>query len=110
MRRLLATCLLALPAAARGADPVPYLPAGTDAVLTVQARQVIESDLGKKVGADLLKELLEVVKPAAAAVKATGLDPMRDFDVVTVGMDLKNTSPPRPFALFEGKFDRSKVE
>jgi hypothetical protein len=110
MRRLFAVCLLALPAAARGADPIPYLPAETDAVLTVQARQVVESDLGKRVGADLLKELLEVVKPAAAAVRATGLDPMRDFDVVTVGMDLRHTSPPKPFALFEGKFDRAKVE
>jgi hypothetical protein len=110
MRCLLAVCLAALPVAARGADPVPYLPAETDAVLTIQARQVVESDLGKKVGADLLKELLEIVKPAAAAVRATGLDPLRDFEVVTVGMDLKNTSPPKPFALMEGNFDSKKVE
>src|SRR5262245_49659259 len=110
MRVLLTACLLALPVAARGADPIPYLPAETDAVLTIQARQLAESELGKKVGADLLKELLEVSKPAAAAVRATGLDPMRDFEVVTVGLTFNKATAARPFALFEGKFDRKAVE
>ena len=112
MRRLLfAACLVALPAAAGAAtDPIPYLPAETDAVLTIEARKVAESELGRKVGADLLKELLGAYKPAAEVVKATGLDPMKDFDVITVGLDLDKTDPPRPFALFEGKFDARKVE
>ena len=110
MRRLLVACLLALPVAARGADPVPYLPAETDAVLTVQARRLAETELGKKVGADLLKELLGASKPAATAVKATGLDPMRDFDVVTAGITFAKATAARPFALFEGKFDAKKLE
>lgn len=110
MRRLLVACLLALPVAARGADPVPYLPAETDAVLTVQARRLAETELGKKVGADLLKELLGASKPAAMAVKATGLDPMRDFDVVTAGITFAKATAARPFALFEGKFDVKAVE
>jgi hypothetical protein len=110
MRRLLfAACLVALPARA-ATDPIPYLPAETDAVLTVEAKKVAESELGKKVGTDLIKELLGAYKPAAEVVKATGLDPMKDFDVVTVGLDLDKTDPPRPFALFEGKFDRKKLE
>lgn len=110
MRHLLIAALLCLPAAGRAADPVPFLPARTDAVLTIQVRQVAESDLGKKYGADLLRELLRVSKPAAAAVQATGLDPLKDFEVITVGLDLEHTDPPRPFALFEGKFDAKKVE
>jgi hypothetical protein len=110
MRLLLAACLLALPLIARGADPVPFLPAETDAVLTIQARQLAESELGKKVGADLLKELLDVIKPAAAAVNATGLDPARDFDLITVGLTFNKATAARPFALFEGKFDRKAVE
>jgi hypothetical protein len=111
MRRLLfAACLVALPAAAHAADPIPYLPAETDAVLTIEARKVADSELGKKVGADLIKELVEAYKPAATALKATGLDPMKDIEVITVGLDLDKTDPPKPFALFEGKFDARKVE
>lgn len=110
MRLMLAGCLLAAPVVVRGADPVAYLPADTDAVLTIQARQVAESELGKKVGADLLKELLEVSKPAAAVVRATGLDPMRDFDLITVGLTFNKATAARPFALFEGKFDRKIID
>ena len=109
MRLSLAALLLALPAA-RAVDPAPYLPAETDAVLTVQARQVLDSDLGKKVGADLLKELLDAYKPAAAAVRATGLDPHRDVETMTVGIGLKDATPSRPFSLIEGKFDAKKLE
>jgi hypothetical protein len=111
MCRLLAVCLVALPVAARAAtDPLPYLPADTDAVATIEPRKVAESELGKKIGGDVLKELLEASKPAAAAVKATGLDPMRDFEFVTVGMHINGLNVPKPFALLEGKFDRKKIE
>ena len=108
-RSLFALVFLSSPALAQ-TDVTAYLPADTDAVLTVQARRVADSELGKKVGADLLKEALRAIKPAAVAVEATGLDPLKDFDVITVGMDLDKTDPPRPFALFEGKFDTKKME
>jgi len=108
-RSLFALVLLSSPAIAQ-TDVTSYLPAETDAVLTVQARRVADSELGKKVGTDLLKTALRAIKPAAVAVEATGLDPMKDFDFITVGMDLDNTDPPRPFALFEGKFDTRKIE
>jgi hypothetical protein len=58
----------------------------------------------------LLKDLLAVGKPAAAAVRATGLDPAKDFDVITVGLTFNKATAARPFALFEGKFDRKAVE
>lgn len=108
MRATLLLVLFALPAAA--VDPVPYLPAETDAVLTVQAREVLDSDLGKKHGAELLKELLEAYKPAAAAVRATGLDPHRDVETMTVAIGLKDATPSRPFSLIEGKFEAKKLE
>ncbi|HJZ91175.1 MAG TPA: hypothetical protein VKE40_09900 [Gemmataceae bacterium] len=101
---------LALPAAARAADVVTYLPADTDAVLTIQVRQLTETDLMYKIGADLMKDALRASKPAAAAVEATGLDALKDFERITVGMNMEQTSPPKPFALFEGKFDVKKVE
>jgi hypothetical protein len=108
-RLLFLAGLLALPAAVR-ADATAYLPADTDAVLTIDARRVAESDLGQQLGTDLMKELLRASKPAAAAVQATGLDPLKDFDRITVGMDLDQSGSYKPFALFEGKFDAKKVE
>jgi hypothetical protein len=109
-RLLLLALLLAVPVSANAADPAPFLPAETDAVLTIQARRVAESELGRKLGADLLKEALRASKPAAEAVRATGLDPLKDFDLITVGVDLDQSGSNKPFALFEGKFDAKKVE
>jgi hypothetical protein len=87
-----------------------YLPPETDAVLTVQAKKVADSDLIKKIGSDLLKEVFQASRQAAAMVEASGLDLMKDVDVVTVGMDLDKTNPPKPFALLQGKFDVKKVQ
>src|SRR6476646_3022161 len=109
-RLLLSALVLALPVAAQAADPAAYLPAEPDAVLTIQARRVSESDLGQKLGPDLMKELLRASKPAADAVAATGLDPLKDFDLITVGLDLDRAGTYKPFALFEGKFDAKKVD
>lgn len=111
MRQLsIVTVFLTLTGFASAADVTAYLPAESDVVVTIQVRQVAESELGKKVGADLLKELLGAVKQAAAAVEASGLDLLKDFEVITVGIDIDHLDPPKPFALFEGKFDAKKVE
>ena len=82
------TCLL-IGSAAFAADNAAYLPADTDVVLTMQARNVAESELGKKIGGDLLQQVLRASKPAAALVEASGLDPLKDFDRITAGLDLK---------------------
>jgi hypothetical protein len=110
MTRLpLVALLIALPAAAR-ADALAYLPAETDAVLTIEPKRIADTELGHKLGPDLVKELLRASKPAAAAVEASGLHPFRDFDRITVGLDLDQSGSYKPFALFEGKFDAKKVE
>ncbi len=110
MRCLLLSALLVLPSLARSADVTAYLPADTDVVVTMQVRQIAESELGMKIGKELIKELLGSSKQATAAVEATGLDPLKDLEIVTVGMDLDKTDNPRPFALLEGKWDVKKVE
>ncbi len=108
-RCLSVLALLTAAAAGRALDPIPFLPAETDAVVTIQAKQLAESELMQKVGPDLLKTLLKSSKQAAEALEATGLDPMKDFDRIVVGIDADKTDPPKPFALLEGKFDIKKV-
>jgi hypothetical protein len=108
-RFLLASLALAAPVAAR-ADAIPFLPAGTDAVLVVQSRKVSETDLMKRVGGDLLKTAFRASRQAQVAVAASGLDPLKDFDRVTVGIDLDEKATPKPFALLEGKFDPKAVD
>jgi hypothetical protein len=106
-RFLLAALVLASPTAAF-ADAIPFLPAGTDVVLVVQSRKVSETDLMKRVGGDLLKTAFRASRQAQVAVEASGLDPLKDFDRVTVAIDLDET--PKPFALLEGKFDPKAVD
>ncbi len=109
MRFPLAFIVWMLPTFAIAAPVAAYLPAETDAVVTIQVRQVADSELGKKVGADLFKSLLGASKQASVVVEASGLDLLKDFDVITVGINLDRTNPPKPFALFEGKFDAKKL-
>ena len=100
-----------LPVAAQAADPAAYLPAETDAVLTIQARHVVRVRPGQEARG----------RPAQGTARGQQAGRRRpsgprgsirssDFDVVTVGLDLRTTGPPKPFALFEGKFDAKKVE
>lgn len=106
----LALCLVVIAPAFLQADALPFLPATTDAVLLVESKKVRESELMKKVGSDLLKTALRASKQAATAVDASGIDPLVDVDRVTVAMDLDKANPPKPFALLEGKFDRTKID
>ena len=107
-RFLIAALVLAIPGAVF-ADAIPYLPAGTDAVLVIQSRKVSETDLMKKVGGDLLKTAFRASRQAQVAVEASGLDPLKDFERVTIGIDLDQKETPKPFALLEGKFDPKAV-
>lgn len=97
------------PAAVSAADAIAFLPAETDAVLVVRTRDVAGSELFKKVGTDVLRNFLKANRQAADALTASGLDPLADFERITLGLDLGKTNPPKPFALLEGKFDTAKV-
>jgi hypothetical protein len=108
MRHLL-IALLAFPAAARAVDPTPYLPADTDVVLTVKPRQLAQTRLGQKVGPELLREFLRLTRPAAVLAEAAGVDPLKEVETITIGLNLDRIDPVRPFALFEGRFDLKKV-
>lgn len=95
--------------ASQAVDATPFLPPETDVVITIQSKQISESELLKKLGGELIKVLLKSSQQAADAMEASGLDLLKDFDRVVVGIDADNTTPVKPFALMEGKFDTKKV-
>lgn len=101
--------LLSVASAGRCVDPIPFLPAETDVVITIQSKQVAGSELLKNVGADLMKILLKASPQASDAVEASGVDLLKDFDRVVIGLDAQKTNPFKPFALMEGRFDTKKV-
>lgn len=109
-KRFLSTAVLLLAASVgRCVDPIPFLPADTDVVITIQAKQIAESELLKNTGADLFKILLKSSKQVSDAVEASGVDVFKDFDRVVIGLNAEKTNPPKPFALLEGRFDPKKV-
>jgi hypothetical protein len=92
-----------------GADVLAYLPAETDVIAVFKSKEIAQTELIKKVGGDLLKDLLKASRQASDAITASGLDPMKDFDAITIAIDLDQPGNPKPFAVFEGKYDIAKV-
>ena len=86
--RLALTAMLVtsgLSAPVRAAEPDPLLPKDTTAVIYVNFRQVLESDMVKKYAIEQFKQGLEG-EEAQKVLKGLGLDPLKDIDRLIVGM------------------------
>ncbi|MEZ6143153.1 MAG: hypothetical protein R3B84_21525 [Zavarzinella sp.] len=93
----------------RGADIAPYLPADTDAVALVDVTTVVNSELGKQIGPQLIKDLIQSRKQVQYAIEAAGLDLFKDFSRSTVAMNVRTANSGKPFMLLEGKFTHKAV-
>jgi hypothetical protein len=108
-----AVCTLALGlSAARGIEP-KYLPPDTEIIVTVNVRQLLNSDIAKE-HKDLVaqgKAMFEqhlAEKGLAKYFEKAGFDPFRDLTSVTVaGPGTKDQEA--GFILVEGKFNPSKI-
>src|SRR5690349_4649491 len=93
---------LALPAlaAAPAGSYEKYLPDETDGVITINVRQLLDSELIKKAGLD--KALAG--EDAQKALGVIGLDPLKDIDRVVIagGKD-------EGLVIIQGKFDPAKL-
>jgi hypothetical protein len=104
--------VLALTPAA-GAQPARYFPASTEIVVTVNVRQILESDLlkGKKEAVDLVKTMVESQlqqnDEAYQYIKELSFDPFRDLDGITTVSEA-STDPAKALAIFTGRFDAKK--
>jgi hypothetical protein len=103
------TMLFAWSAAGRGADVRAFLPKETDVVISANLRQTLDSELVKKHALDLIKTTLAGNQQAQDVFQALGLDPLKDFDQLTVGVGLEELTNPRAIVVAQGRFDTRKI-
>jgi hypothetical protein len=103
------TALGAAPSSSRAADVDAFLPKETDIVVSLNLRQMVDSPIGKKYAADLVKSMLSNNKQIQQTLNSLGLDPLTDFSRVTTGIGLDDLSNPKAVVVVEGKFDVKKI-
>jgi len=106
-----AVALLAAPVA-RAAEVDRLLPADSEAVVVINFRQALDSEIVKKYALGQLKDVL-AGGDAQKVLKELGIDPLKDVDRVSVG--LSGLDPDTNFkdikglAVIRGKFDPQKL-
>jgi len=100
----LAVVVVANPVRAVEADAMT--PAQAEFVLSVNLKQILDSGLYKKHAADLLNLALQSPE-VKKIIGATGIDPMRDLDTVTVAS--WGIQTPKFLVMIRGKFDQNKI-
>jgi hypothetical protein len=103
----LAAALPAFAAPVPGETPAAnyekYLPDAADGVVTINVRQLLDSELIKKAGLD--KALAG--EEAQKAMKTIGLDPLKDIERVVITSDKEKSDD--PYFIIQGKFDPAKL-
>ncbi len=108
--RLLPALVLAAAAAAsaRAAAPDKYLPSDSDFVAVINVRQLLDSPLVKKQDLEKLRSQMKSNEDVNKILQATGLDPLKDIDSVSLGVAL-GTGEPKVAFVVHGKFDLDKI-
>ncbi len=99
---VLATVVAAAPT--RAAEPDPLLPADADVVISMNVRQVLESDIVKRYALENLKQTLQG-NDAQKLLHDLGLDPLKDIDRVVIGMSGKDETDFKYLVVVHGTFD-----
>lgn len=100
---LLVCGLFVLPAQA--ADVDKYLPNDSEAVITLNVKQLLEAPLIKN-NLEQLKGLAQGIGGAQSMLEELGFDPFKDVDSLTVAM---GKNPNQVTLLVSGKFDPAKI-
>ncbi len=92
----------------RGADVDKYLPEGTQVLVTVNVRQILESPLVKK---DLpkMRQGLEGLGDAKKILDDLGFDPFKDLDTLTIA-GAGAGDPEKAVAVAHGRFNVGKFQ
>jgi hypothetical protein len=103
-----AAVMLALAPAARAAEPDKLLPEDSEFVLSVNMKQIVESEIIKKYALDQLTQALQGAD-AKKFLTDLGLDPLKDIDRIIAGGSGKDQTDTKGLVIIHGKFDPQKL-
>ena len=106
---LCALSLVTAAASARAGDVDPYLPDDTEMVVSVNVRQIVESDLFKKYVESAAREALKNQDAVQDALKDLGLDPFTDIDRIIAARP-SGVDQDRGLLIAHGRFDLDKFK
>lgn len=104
----LAAAFAFAPATARAAEPDKLIPNDADTVISVNVRQVIDSDIVKKYALEQIKQFL-AGQDAQDFLKKIGLDPLKDIDRVIVAGSGKDQNDIKGLMIIHGKFNAERL-
>jgi hypothetical protein len=105
---VLTAAVLALTVPLRAAEPDKLAPADTEAVMVLNLRQMLDSPLVKKEDLDKAKEAMKQNPQVQQILTATGFDPLKDLNRVTLTAAF-DTKEPRVLVIARGRFDVDKI-
>lgn len=100
--------VLCLAGPARAVEADKMIPADAEAVVSINVRQLLDSDLFKKYGKDEVEKGLQDEK-AKKLLTALGLDPLKDIESILV-TSAGTPEKPKVLVVARGKFDVSKIK
>jgi len=94
-------------------DPAPetpkWLTEGAEFVLKLNVKQTFASELVKK-NKDELKGLINNNEQAKAVFEATGIDPTKDIDTITLSGTMSSPKDVKALLVVRGKFNLEKIQ
>ena len=106
---LCALGVVAAAASARAGDVDKYLPDDTEMVVSVNVKQIVESDLFKKYVEESAREALKNNDELQDALKDLGLDPFKDIERLIAARP-SGTDQDRGLLIVHGQFDQDKFK
>jgi len=91
-----------------GSEPDKLLPPECDSVISINIRQVVDSDIIKKYALEQMKQAL-AGNDARKFLADLGLDPLKDIERVVVGGSGKDQTDMKYLVIVHGKFDPEKL-
>jgi hypothetical protein len=110
---LLAAFTLAASAAPAGPAPAKFEPEkwiseGSDVVMAINVRVMLDAPVMKKGGLPALKDALKNNEMASTILKSAGIDPFKDIDTILVSGSGKDAKDAKAQIVIRGTFDREK--
>lgn len=105
---LLFGCLLLAAGRVSAAPPDKLLPAGTDIVVAVDLKALLNSEAVKKYALAEIRNGLQKNAGLVGMLKAVNFDPLQDLHSITLA--IRNPEKPGGLAIVRGKFDLEKIQ